>query len=206
MMSIPSIGNSFEDLEYPEWDQQENEKPKHAHMFELFCAHGGSIRHWARDMIGVHKGSTFHGVEVLYQPYSESSLRELASAHFYLTRRDAKDSYNRDYRNSQMDNIENANIVKKYQQADDDETNILDQLEIKKNELNGTQTKDYVIALNGLRDYKNELRGKPKETKLKVDAEVDGKLNAEVKQHLTAEEKEEKLNELKEKMKEMTYD
>lgn len=206
MMSIPSIGNSFEDLEYPEWDQQKDEKSKHVHMFDLFCAHGGSIRHWARDMKGVQKGSTFHGVEVLYQPYSESSLRELASAHFYLARRDAKDSYNRDYRNSQMDNIENNNLVEKYQQADDDETNILNQLEIKKSELNGTQTKDYVIALNGLRDYKNELRGKPKETKLKVDAEVDGKLDAKVKTQLTAEMKAAKLKELREKMKEMAYD
>lgn len=206
MMSIPSIGNSFEDLEYPEWDQQEHEKPKHVHMFDLFCAHGGSIRHWARDMKGVQKGANFHGVEVLYQPYAESSLRDLASAHFYLARREAKDRYNREYRNRQMDNIENTNIIEKYQQADDDETDILNQLEFKKDELNGTQTKDYVIALNGLRDYKNELRGKPKETKLKVDAEVDGKLDAKVKPEIPPEIKLKRIEELAKRMEQMDYD
>ena len=39
-----------------------------------------------------------------------------------------------------------------------------------------------------------------------LNAEIDGKVDAEIKQQITAETKAEKLKELKEKMKEMTYD
>lgn len=178
-MKIPSIGNTFEDLEYPEWEQQENEKPKHKHMFDLFCAHGGSIRHWARDMKNTQKGTIFHGVKVKYDPFGEENLRKLATAHFYHPRRDAKDTYDIDYDNKKMDEIERTSKLDNFKQADDNESEILDTLKTLKGELNGTQTKDFVLALNGLRDYKNELRGKSKETKVKVDANVES--TAEVK-------------------------
>lgn len=176
--NIFSLGDSLDDLEYPEWEQQENEKPKQKHMFDLFCVHGGTIRHWAKDMDGVQKGATFHGVKVKYVPYCESTLRELASAHLYLDRRDAKDSYTIAYNNQQMFQIESKTIVKKYQKADDAENKSLDSYKSKSDKFNGTQEKDYWIAMNEKRKYKADLRGDNKDSK-KVDVSVNGEMNVD---------------------------
>lgn len=171
-MKIPSIGETFEDLEYPEWEQQPNEKPKLKHMFDLFCAHGGSIRHWARDMKGSQKDSKFHDVKVLYKPYAEDNLRKLATKHFYLKRREAKESYENEYRNKKFDEIDRRTDIDRYQKADDAEVATAELLEQKlaNEEINGTQTKDFVTALNGYQEYKKKLR--KEDDTLKMEANV----------------------------------
>lgn len=182
MATIQPIGNSFDELQYPQWERQEDEKPKQNHMFQTFCDHGGNVQHWAAELSEAKKGQIFHGVELLYHPYAKDTLVKLATVHFYIKRRDAKNDYLSEYRMKEFDRIENEDIIKRYRKANEAENSTWDKFDSKqeKGELNGTQSKDYAIALNEIRKYKADLRGDNKKS-VKVDVTGDVTAKAEVK-------------------------
>ncbi|MBR3141130.1 MAG: hypothetical protein IKF11_09765 [Methanobrevibacter sp.] len=166
-------------LEYPEWEQQENEKPKQKEAFDCYCAHGGSIRHCAKELQGHQKGSIFYGVKLLYKPFSEHTFRQLAAAHKFEYRREQKQNYDIQRRNVQFDKIEDETIIEKYQKADDSEVATAALLEerIQSGTINGTQAKDFTIALNNYREYKKKLRGEDDTKKVVLDATVDAEFD-----------------------------
>ena len=173
-------------LEYPEWEQQENEKPKQKEAFDCYCAHGGSIRHCAKELQGHQKGDIFHGVKLLYKPFSEDTFRQLASAHKFKYRRDQKMNYDIQRRNVQFDKIEDETIISKYQKADDSEVATANLLEnkIKSGTINGTQAKDFTIALNNYQEYKKKLRGEDDTKRVLLDATVDAEIDAKKENYL----------------------
>ncbi len=179
-------------LQYPEWEQQENEKNKEKEAFDCYCVHGGSVRHCARDLKQVQKGSNFHGITLKYKPYNEHYFRKLAKKHKFEHRRNLKDKYELEYRNRKFDEIERKTIIDRYQKTDDAEVATGELLEnlLSNDEINGTQTKDFVTALNGYQEYKRKLRGEDETQKLVVDAEVKKEVKTDVKKELEEVQKE----------------
>lgn len=167
-----------EDLTYPEWDQQEGESNRHHAAFDLFCRHGGTPSHFARDIEGLKKGQTFLGVTLLYDAYVFTTTIHIASARLWIYRRDLKEKYIKDYRIKQLDAIDDEDFLEMYMQKKRIMQKIRDKLEYKldADEINGTQTKDYVTAHNGLQD--SQVKDKGEDVK-KSKVEFEGKLDAE---------------------------
>ena len=167
-----------ENLTYPEWDQQEVESNRQHFAFDLFCRHGGTPSHFARDIEGSKKGQTFLGVTLLYDAYVFNSIIHIASAHLWIYRRDLKEKYIKDYRIKQLDAIDDEDFLEQYKQKKRIMKKIRDKLEDKldADEINGTQTKDYVTAHNGLQD--SQVKDKGEDVK-KSKVEFEGKLDAE---------------------------
>ncbi|WP_407420688.1 hypothetical protein [Methanobrevibacter sp.] len=177
MATIPPLKK--ENLTYPEWDQQTPiEKNKHHFIFDLFCRHGGTVAHFARDISGIHKGDVFLGVTLIYEPYSKRTIVSVATAHLWIYRRDLKEKYIKDYRIKQLDAIDDEDFLEQYKQKKRIMQKIRDKLEDKldADEINGTQTKDYVTAHNGLQD--SQVKDKGDDVK-KSKVEFEGKLDAE---------------------------
>jgi len=178
-------------LEYPEWEQQEGEKNPHKEAFDCFCAHGGSIRHCSRDLQGLQRGGNFHGITLKYKPYSKAYFEQLATAHKFIVRRELKEKYELEYRNRKFDEIDRKTDIDKYQKADDAEvaTGELLELLLADCKINGTQTKDFVTALNGYQDYKRKLRGEDDTKKLVVDADVTKEVKTDLQNDITEYQK-----------------
>lgn len=164
-------------LKYPEWEQQDSEKNEHKEAFDCFVAHGGSIRQCAKDLQGVQRGSIFHGIKLKYAPYSEQYYRQLAAANKFEYRRDLKDEYDLEIRNHQFNKIENETAVDDFTTAHETERDMLELLSrrVQSGQTNGTQAKDLVTALNGVREYKDKIRRKEDTKKLVIDGELDAK-------------------------------
>lgn len=164
-------------LKYPEWEQQDSEKNEHKEAFDCFVAHGGSIRQCAKDLQGCQRGDIFHGITLKYKPYSEPYFCQLATANKFDSRRELKDKFDLEVRNRQFDKIEFETVLEDFENTHEAERDTLGLLadRVSSGEINGTQTKDFVTALNGLRDYKRKLRGEDDSKKLIVDAEIDAK-------------------------------
>ena len=195
MVSITPL--SKETLTYPEWEQQvPTEKNKHHFMFDLFCRHGGTPSHFARDIEGTKKGQIFNGVELLYDAYAYDSMIHIASAHLWIYRRELKQKYDKDYRIKQYDKIDNENAIDNYEQKERIKKKILNVIEQKltHNQINGTQTKDYVTAYNGIQDSQDKDKGEDTQ-KMKIDLDSKNEVNVkEEKRHVFTESQKEIIN------------
>lgn len=181
-------------LKEPIWEKQEvksknnkteYELPKQRFFFNLFCKHGGTLSQFTGAIEGLCKGDVFLEVKLKYNPYSKYTFEDLCTVHEWLNRRSKKEEYEVDLLYKKLDDIDRENLIEEYTQKKRVKRKILDLLEGKLEDgvINGTQTKDYVTAINGMQDSQKKDKG---EDTQKV--EVDANLKAGVETNLHVED------------------
>ena len=175
-----------ENLTYPEWEQQDGENGRQHFIFDLFCRHGGTPHHFAKDIKGYKKGHVFQGVEMLYDAYAETSIPHIAALRLWIYRRECKTKYLKDYRINQLDKIDDEDFIERYIQKKRVGGKIWDTLErqLDNHTINGTQTKDYVTAANGVQESQAKDKGedsKKIEFEGKIDSTTEVKTDMQVR-------------------------
>jgi len=173
---------------YPEWEQQECETNKQHHFYQLFDKHGGTLEDFKREIKGRKKGEFFLGIELKYEPYSDSTFSDLCACQDWFNRRDKHEKFENAFLIKQYERIDRRRAIDKYLLKEDTEYEAWVRVNEKVKEDDGFiggRFKDATQGLNNIQSNKNIDKEKPTDfNKHDIAADIDANIKEETKLEL----------------------
>lgn len=163
-------------LSSPEWEKQEGENNRQYFFARLFMRCDDTVEEFHQRMVTEYSTNGKAGF-LNYAPYTLNYFRDLCTQHKWIERREAKQTHDLNKIFNELDEIENARKVERFQLKEDIEYEVLDKLNDKvkyDDKLTGGQFKDFTQGIRNIQDSRNIDREKPTDySKQKVEAEVE---------------------------------